>query len=129
MHAMISPYSRCPGQATNRVPCQRTLSPHGQTNRPGKWCLPGPTGKGKGPGQRRRTGVRPVGNGLGLRCLLGARALSRPNPLSSRISAAGSLSPSHAAPASGRLDADALRRDVAPNPTTLSVRLASPVLD
>ena len=39
---------------------------------------------GKGPGQRLRTGVRPVGNGLGLRCLLGARAPSTPNPPSSR---------------------------------------------
>src|ERR1039458_4679109 len=45
-------------------------------------------GKGKGPGQRLRTGVHPVGNGLGLRCLLGARALSRPNPPSIRMNAA-----------------------------------------
>ena len=36
--------------------------------------------EGKGPGQRLRTGARPVGHGLGPRCLLGARALSRPNP-------------------------------------------------
>jgi len=42
--------------------------------------------KGKGPGQHLRTGVRPVGNGLGLRCLLVARALSTPNPPSSRMS-------------------------------------------
>ena len=48
----------------------------------------GVRGKGKGPGQRLRTGVRPVGNRLGLRCLLGARALSRPNPPSSQMSAA-----------------------------------------
>jgi len=48
----------------------------------------------KGPGQRLRTGVRPVGHGLGPRCLLGARALSRPNPPSSRISAAGLSCPS-----------------------------------
>ena len=36
---------------------------------------------------------------------------------------------SHATSASGRLDADAPRRDIAPNLTSLSVRLASPVLD
>jgi hypothetical protein len=42
--------------------------------------------QGKGPGQHLRTGVRPVGNGLGLRCLLVARALSTPNPPSSRMS-------------------------------------------
>src|ERR1700722_7567023 len=35
--------------------------------------------KEKDPGSLR-TGVHPAGNGLGLRCLLGARALSRPNP-------------------------------------------------
>jgi len=55
------------------------------------------SGKGRGPGQRLRTGVHPVGNGFGLRCLLGARALSRPNPPSSRMSAAAPFgaTPSH----------------------------------
>ena len=110
-------------------PASEPYPPMDKRTGPVNGAYPDEPGKGKGPGQRLRTGVGPVGNGLDLRCLLGARALSRPNPLSSRISAAGSLSPSHAAPASGRLDADALRRDVAPNPTTLSVRLASPVLD
>ncbi len=72
--------------------------------------------EGKGPGQRLRTGVRPVGNGLGLRCLLGARALSRPNPPSSQTS----RSPlrCHAWPR-GRLDANALHHDVTPNLTSL----------
>jgi len=56
-------------------------------------------GKGKGPGPRLRTGGRLVGHEPGLRCLLGARALSRPNPPSSR------------------------------NLMSLPVRLASPVLD
>ena len=104
--------------------------PH-RTNEPAGVIVPTwVSRKGKGPGQRLRTGVRPAGNGLGLRCLLGARALSRPNPLSSRICAAGSLSPSPMpCRPRERLDADAPRHDIAPNLTSLSVRLASPVLD
>ena len=52
----------------------------------------------KGPGQHLRTGVRPVGNGLGLRCLLVARALSTPNPPSSRMSVPDPSRPSRATP-------------------------------
>ena len=80
MHAMISPYSRSPGQ-------RRTVSPAGGPGPPGDLIPPEDKRTGrldgadrrepnrKGPGQRLRTGVRPAGNGLGLRCLLGARAL------------------------------------------------------
>ena len=54
---------------------------------------PAHAARGKGPGRHLRTGVPPVGNGSGLRCLLGARALSRPNPPSGRMSAAGRSAP------------------------------------
>src|SRR6266699_6306692 len=60
--------------------------------------LPPGDARRKGPGQRLRTGVRPVRHGLGPRCLLGARALSRPNPPSSRMNAASPSCPSCATP-------------------------------
>ena len=41
-------------------------------------------GEGKGSGRHLRTGGRPAGNELGLRCLLGARILSQAQPPSSR---------------------------------------------
>jgi hypothetical protein len=103
VHAMISPYSRSPGQATNRVrlpanpiPPANPLPPKGKRTGPLNRADPADPAswpEGKGPGRRLRTGVRPVGNGLGLRCLLGARTPSTSNPPSSRISAAGPLSP------------------------------------
>jgi len=53
----------------------------------------GLAGKEKGPGSAFGPEFVPLATGSALRCLLGARALSTPNPLSSRISAAGPLSP------------------------------------
>lgn len=82
---MISPCSRA--QARPRAQrCPRDLD-----NEPAARLVPVPgrrglPAQGKGPGQHLRTGVRPVGNGLGLRCLLVARVLSTPNPPSSRMS-------------------------------------------
>jgi hypothetical protein len=115
-----------------RVRLPTDLTPQRPTNQPAGSCRPGspgihrglagsspgtPAGEGKGPGQRLRTEVRPVGNGLGLRCLLGARAPSTPNPLSSRISAAGPLSPfPMPRRPRRRLDADAPRRGVCSEP-------------
>jgi hypothetical protein len=86
VHAMISPYSRSPRQTTNRIRLPTNLIPTGKRTSPPNRADPVHR-EGKGPGQRLRTGVCPVGNGLSLRCLLGARALSTPNPRSSRISA------------------------------------------
>src|ERR1700683_838883 len=87
---MISPYWRSPDETQRARP---VLSP--PDNEPAYGFVAWPTGSaaeqtGKGPGQRLRTGVRPAGNGLDLRCLLGARALSTPNPPSSRTDAQAS---------------------------------------
>src|ERR1700693_5992082 len=71
--------------------------------------------------------IRPVGNELGLRCLLGAQALSRPNPRP-----AGSAQRAHFRTAPGiyeRLAAFAPHRDAAQIATSQPFRLASPVLD
>jgi hypothetical protein len=77
VHAMISPHSRPPG-LTN-LSAESCLTP-GRARR-ARTTTGKPAGQGKGPGQRLRTGVQPVGRELSLRCLLGARALSTPNPV------------------------------------------------
>ena len=62
-------------------PASEPYPPMDKRTGPVNGAYPDEPGKGKGPGQRLRTGVRPVGHERGLRCLLGARAHSTPNPV------------------------------------------------
>jgi len=99
VQAMISPLAFAgwppvpgrPGAVRSPPPPGRGPPVHNESSRgfvPGaRSCPQGGVRAGrqrKGPGQRLRTGSRPVGHEPGPRCLLGARALSRPNPPSSR---------------------------------------------
>jgi len=81
---MISPYSRSPGQTTTVSAPRRTSSP-GEPHPPkDKRTGPANCADLDEPERKRARAapsdrIRPVGSGLGLRCLLGARALSTPN--------------------------------------------------
>ncbi len=75
--------ARAPGPAPERQKSRRaaaTRAPQGPQRRRG--TAPSPAWKRAR--ASLRTGVRPVGNGLGLRCLLGARAPPGSNPPPSR---------------------------------------------
>jgi hypothetical protein len=86
VHAMISPYSRSPGQTKPVRPPTNLVSPTNLIPPKDKRTGPVNCADPDEPERKRARAapsdrIHPVGSGLGLRCLLGARAPSTPNPV------------------------------------------------
>jgi hypothetical protein len=131
VHAMISPYSRSPGQ-TNRVPLPADLIPpkDKRTGRPDGADRREPEKeKEKDPGSAFGPESVPLATGSVSVVYWVPGPFPRPTPVQPDLRRRPlSPSPMPRRPRE-RLDADAPRHGIAPNLTSLSVRLASPVLD